>query len=332
MRINPLSPGYRPTNVPRGKEHKLGERVEQEVRSYFEDLAEEFEDIHKGVFFTPHPLVAYAYGADRQKIGYNNDFDIYDIEDPVALVGVKLKQDEYMDTDALVTAMNILDVAQKTLRRADDPDDIDDEDLMQDYGRSAFYSFGDLDGIRSIGGDVGTRPDGASFLIAVRDMVELLEEKGIPPEENPVDFPEEVRQQAVDWAKDLIPQSRVLQDVEEEEILAVVVMKPILGPETKDLGPEVIDPTHTFEDQGEVYDMSISDFDDWLIHPDQSFVVLQRAPLKEIPLWHGTTLSAVREAYPGLIPPDKAQEALEAASSYDLEALRAEYEEEEDDE
>jgi hypothetical protein len=331
MRINPLSPGYRPANIRRGKEHKLGSLTEKSVRDYFGDLGDEFDDIHKGVFFTPHPLVAYAYASDRQRIGYN-DMGFDDVEDPPVFVGVKLQQPEYMDTDAMVTAQNILYVAQKQIRRSEDPEDeIDDFELLSDYARQDSYSLDEETGVGSLGGDVGTRPDGGKLLSALHDMVNYLDNNEIPPEVEPVDMSKEVRQYAIDLAKDIIPQSRVLQDVSEAEIMAVLVIKPIVGPDTKDLGPEVRDPTHHFEEWGELNEMTISDFDDWLLHPDQSFVVLQRAPLREIPLWHGTTLSAVREAYPGLIPPDKALEALEEASSYDLEAMRAEFEDEEDD-
>ena len=328
MKVNPLSPGYRPEKVPRGKEHKLESRVEDEVRRYFSDLGDEFDDIHKGVFFTPHPVVAYAYAWDRQTIGMN-DFGSDDVEDPPVLVGVKLKQPEYMDTDAMVTAKNILDLAQKEIRRAEDPDDIDDFELVEDYARSSGFSLEDVP-LSQLGGDIGNRPEGGDLVRAVHQMVERLEEEDIPPEEEPVDFPEDIRQYALDLAKEIIPQSRVLQDVNEEEIMAVLVMRPIMGEETKELGPEVQDPMNTFSEWEDLNDMSISDFDDWLTHPDQSLAVIQRAPLNEIPLWHGTALSYVREAYPGLIPLDRTEEILDAASTYDQEAMRAEYEEDDE--
>lgn len=323
---NPLSPT---PPLPSGRTHRLGEAHIQPIRDLFGDLDEGFDDIHRGVFLTDLPIVAYAYAEDRRETG-ENAFGLPDVVNPPVLIGLRIpEEDEHIDTDAMVTAMNLLDVAQQL--RLDDHAFYEEleqvEDLIRDHSRSEYYSLTD-ESLSSIGGDYGNRPNPYEFYEAVKQIAEALDQADISAAEELVDLPENIRELALKKAAELIPQSRLLREVHEDEVARIVVVPPfptmanIFGEEsefpTRD--PGLDDPGVPADEIGQV--------SNWLL--DEGTIIYESG--KKPNRWHGTSLGIARRAFPRIVTFEVVNNGVRAGSAYDLDALEAEYEDEDEDE
>lgn len=323
MRRNPLSPT---PPVPAGKKlHRLGTATEEKLRTLFGDLGDEFEELHRGVFLSPFPIVAYAYAAARIETG-ENDFGFNDVVDPPCLIGVALQEPEYIDTDAVSVAKDLLYVASK-YELEEEPEDYD---VVSDYCRSPFLDLSEPSSIYTVGGDIGNRPDAVAFYRAALDLQEFWRQH-ISDDEDPSDIyeaPRVVREKALQLSASIVPQSRILSELPPEQVVQICVIHPMTWNE--EMGDALVDPMDSVED-GEPLTEAIPSLNRFLLQNSHD---VYRAPSREKPTrWHGTSLSIARKAYPELISPAAYHEGLRAGSTYSPYAWQEweDFEDEEED-
>lgn len=314
MKNNPLSPT---PPMPKGKLHRTGEPHALKLRELFGHLDSGFDDIHRGVFIADKPIVSYAYAIARRGVG-ENDYGLPDVVDPPVLIGLKIDpSEEFIDTDAMTTAHDILKAAQ-TLRLENMDEDLEPEDLedfLRDYSRSEFFDMSETS-LGALGGEVGNRPDSSEFYLKVQEMIKLLRAEDILPAEELTELPDEILEEALKSAAKIIPQSRLLREVTSKEVVQIFVVPPFsTGDEAE------------FPERELPFDQLTSDEVDvansWLM--SQSTEIYQRSKTKAN-RWHGTSLSIARKAFPKLITPQVFAEGVRAGSAYDLDELEQEQE------
>lgn len=321
-RRNPLL--ARPPVAP-GVAHRLGSAAAAEVQDFFAYVDDNVEDLYEGVHVTPHPIVATAYAMPRRKLDYN-DFSLLDVVDPPVLIGFKLDGEEALDADGYVTAMHLDKTASKLIDDDVTPQDIDDDDedgdlaedyYLTDYAWGPFWDFEPYFGIAYPGGMFGNLPAYGAFINALKDHMEAIASGEFDNEE--------LLRQALRRAHAIVPQSRIMRDVAEDEVAAVLVLAPYMPNEDSPEFDETASPPfvglEAFEgmEEPEQFDRQLLN-DGTVIYGDAD----------EANRWHGTSLSIARKALPDIFTPALVEKAVEAGSAYDLEELAEEYEDEED--
>jgi hypothetical protein len=184
--------------------HRLGTATEASLRRIFGDLGDEYDDLHRGVFVTEFPIVAYAYAANRSEFG-ENEFGLADVSDPPVLIGFDLKEQEYIDTDAIVTAAELLKTVMLPEFLELDEDDTDGiNDLFSDHARQDFYDL--MDGseiIKSIGGDIGNRASIFDLYRAALELQEFIVKQGGTDTNDVNELPSVIREKALKLARRL---------------------------------------------------------------------------------------------------------------------------------
>jgi hypothetical protein len=327
MRKNPLL--VAPPKPATGRLHRLGQRYTDEIRGVFGDLSEDFDDIHKGVFFSPSPVVAYTYAAERQDIS-ENDYGLKDVVNPPVLIGIRSSGDEQIDTDALRVALQLLQSVIDYNPEGDpgDVDELEDDSFLEVQARARGYDLLE-EGLTGVGGTVGNYPDLAEAADAVRRLYKLVQSEGEWDVKDPADFSEDVRQAALDEAKGLLPQVRLLREVDSDEVCEIRVVHALESAgniATEYLGPNRVIPTESLDVYGSLDEGAIEAFDEFLLQ--NSTAVYETGDTPE--LWHGTSLKIAQKAFPDLITHEKFWEGVALGSSYDLEELQREMEEEEE--
>ena len=133
----------------------------------------------------------------------------------------------------------------------------------------------------------------------------------------------ELKKNALELAHDILPQGRVLRDVGEDEVAAVVV-----------LAPYVVSEEHRwFEEMPSPPFASIKHFEECTEPSQFDSLILEEGTTiygdpYEANRWHGTSLSIAQKALPGILTPDKVEEALDVGSAYGSELPEEEDEDE----
>jgi hypothetical protein len=305
MRRNPLSPT---PPRPKGVIHRLGSSWEEKLRTLFGDLGPEFDDIHRGVFLTEYPVVAYAYAADRSLSG-ENDFGVEDVIDPPVLIGFNLQEEEYIDTDAMVTAQNLLEVAWNW-----ELDEVDDEDLgdvFSEYSRSQYFdTMHEPRAVVAAGGDIGNRPDARAFFEAAKELQEALRRRDDDAEDI-YELSPEYRTLALKLAGEIVPQSRVLTEISGDQVACILVVHPMTWNE--EMGSALVDPEDELE-SGPLTDM-IPALNRFILRHAVDVYPSGIRP-STVKQWHGTSLSVARAAYPELISREQYHAAVKEGSTY----------------
>jgi hypothetical protein len=311
VRDNPLL-ALPPT--PAGRAHRLGELVEAEVLDFFDYPAD--ENLYEGVHVTKHPIVASAYALARRQLDYD-DYGRFDVVDPAVLIGLRVEDptDMLADADVLTTGKAIYDVALRAVDQDLDPEDLNDEETaedlwLSDYSWGPSWAFESYLGLQYAGGDFGNRPAYDDFVEAVQTLMKAA-----------LDGKQRyaLRAMAKKLALKIVPQSRLLYDVEEDQVAAVVVLAPYKPSEDDPYYEETVGfiPLDDFE-----YLETPEAFDDVLL-ADAATVV---GDVDDVDQWHGTSLSIAAKAFPDLFPPNVLEEALEAGRVHE----EPEYDEDEE--
>lgn len=321
-RRNPLA--ARPPSPRHGREHRLGVLVAESVQRQFAHVDDNVHDLYYGVHVTKHPIVATAYALDRRKLNYN-DFALIDVVDPPVLIGLRVDEsEEHIDADGYVKAQDILRVARDLIQSGHDPDevegDVDLYDEWHDYSRSGYFADDVLDyGPGYVGGSIGNYPDAGDFARAVACAMRAIEEQVSE---------DDLLRLALRLAASIVPQSRVMRDLDEDDVVAVIVLAPYaLGGEED--GEE--------DAKGEPFTClgrfarleTVEEYDQAILADAEVLYGDPRAADR----WHGTSLSAAAEALPGILTHALVEEGKRLGSPYDhdaLEAAREEYLEEEE--
>ena len=321
LRNNPLL--AEPPVAP-GKAHRLGSMAEAGVQDFFADVDESVENLYEGVHVTPHPIVATAYAMARRKNDYN-DYGLYDVVDPPVLVGFKLDGEEALDADGYVTAKDLHELARQLIAdevTTEDFEDDHDGELQEQYDLAGytwgpFFEFEPYFGIAYPGGRFGNQPAYDAFVSALLEHMNAISSGDYSEEE--------LRKQALKRAYEIVPQSRIMRDVFEEEVAAVLVLPPYIPAEDDAAFEEA--PSPPFQDLAAFEGMETpEEFDEELL--EDGTVVYGDA--SKANRWHGTSLSIARKALPDIFTPVVVNEAMEAGSAYDLEELEEESDEEEE--
>jgi len=312
MRRNPLL--RKPPKA--GREHRLGSLTEREVTNLFSAVDPAAKNIYEGVHITPHPIVATAYAMNRRRVAYN-DYGLLDVVNPPVLIGFRRMEGEELDADGYVTAKAILDMAEQL-----EKDGVDEEGLQELTEEGALedeYSFGDYAwqaqpfepyfGIQYPGGTFGNKAEYNAFFEAVEAQLAYQSDH----RHNEYDL----FRHALTLAEEIVPQSRILRDIYEDEIAAIVVLAPYIdGEDSRD--EEMMSPP--FESLDAFEDMEQpEDFNRQILN--DATVIYGR--LEDVDSWHGTSLSIAAEALPDILDFERKQDALEAGSVYSAEELEA---------
>ncbi len=335
MKNNPLSPT--PPDPKQGRKHRVGSRTDEGLRELFGHLGEEFDDIHRGVFVTDHPIVAYAYAWARLGDG-DNDFGQEDVVDPPVLIGLNLPlEEEYIDTDAMVTAQELLNMAQ-LIQQEEEEDDEDEESEALEFAsgvtRDESYSLEDMYGLSGIGGLIGNFANKMQFYRAAKELSLMLEEQGVPAKEELVELPDGILEKALDKAASLIPQSRLLREVHGDEVVTIIVLPPIRDDlynkyQLKEY--PLVDPSEEIDTYGELDDAGIGMFNEYLLDQGSVLYMDPKGAMQDVNRWHGTSLSVAREAFPDIVTFARFHQGQQQGSAYDWDELEAEREDEEED-
>jgi hypothetical protein len=328
MKNNPLSPT--PPSPKEGRLHRLGSVTARRVRELFGHLSPQFDDVHRGVFFANNPVVAYTYAASRRGVG-ENDWGLTDVVDPPVLIGAFIPPDqEFYDTDAMVTAQELLVVGQ--MIQEEDAGERDNEeiyDYVKDMSRSEYYSFMYL-GLQSLGGDIGNRANAKDVYKAAKKIAIMLVALDIPTHANITEFPDRVLEVALEEASKIVPQSRLIREVHEDEVIALIVMPPIAEPDEEQEFPQE-NPDDFLEESGELDADAIRKFDKYILDTGHVLYIKPGAAMRDINRWHGTTLNVAREAFPDIVTYARFHEGQQFGSAYDWDELEREREELDDE-
>jgi len=309
MRRNPLS--RKPPKW--GQQHRLGSITEREIKDLFRFVDPEVLSPYEGVHVTPHPIVATAYAMNRRRVAYN-DYELLDVVNPPVLVGLRLEGAETLDADGYVTAKNILKVTEQFEKDGVDVDEFMD---LVEHGELEYFSdysyeeepFDPSFGLQYSGGKFGNIPEYRAFVEAVKAQLIYQED----PSNNEYDL----LRHALMLAQNIVPQSRILRDIYQDEVVAVLVLAPYQdGEESRD--DEMTSPPFESLDAFEGMDQP-EDFDSQLL----AYATVLYGDPRKANRWHGTSLSIAAEALPEIFSPEKVQEALEAGSAYSKEDLEA---------
>jgi len=304
----------------------------------FGHLSSDFDDLHKGVFVSPKPLVAYSYASSRQVVG-DNEYGVPDVLDPPVLIGLNIPEDELLiDTDGVTTAMNLLKFTRELVASGESWEDLEDlewgEVDVSDYSRMSYYDMSEF-GPAFVGGDVGNRPSSADFLEAIQELVGYLQAEQVDTQTEIQEYPEEALNKALELAKGIIPQFRILREVDEDAVEEIIVLPPIMEPS----GKTAEYPTTAVTDYYEfLEEEGVDQLNDLLT--EEIGKRIHGLGTSDQLYWHGTSLSIARMAFPSLFEDSvDYADAVRKGSAYDLELMELEYgereeeeEEEEDDE
>jgi len=308
MRKNPL---LQKPPVPSGRGHRLGSMTERSVRDLFRYVDPAVLDLYEGVHVTPHPIVAAAYALNRRRIAYN-DLGMDDVIIPPVLIGLRVSGPEHLDADGYVTAKAIEDFAEQLEKDGvtsdDERFDYELAELEEDYSfgdntRPEFFEFDPDMGLAHPGGEFGNRADYADFVSAVRQQLAFRED----PSNNEYDLLRNV----LKLAQKIIPQSRIIRDVFEDEVAAIIVLAPYV-PSRDDRNYEDM-PSPPFESLDAFEGMSTPEAFDRQLLTDAT--VIYGDPRKAN-RWHGTNLVTAAEALPSILTRKLVMEAERAGSAY----------------
>lgn len=305
MRNNPLL--RKPPK--HGREHRLGSAIAREVINKFSAVDPAVKNIYEGVHITVHPIVAAAYAMNRRRLAYNDD-NLLDVVNPPILIGFRrINGPEALDADGYVTAKNILDVAEQL-----EKDGVDEEGLQElaeagdlDYEYFEDYAwqvepFDTYFGIQYPGGKFGNEPEDVAFFEAVKAQLAYQSDH----RHNEYDL----FRHALALTKKIVPQSRILRDIYEDEVAVIVVLAPYLdGVESRDA--EMYSPPFESLDAFEGMEQP-EEFNQQILN-DATVIY---GSLEDVDSWHGTSLSIAAEALPNILNFERNRAALEAGSVY----------------
>jgi hypothetical protein len=201
------------------------------------------------------------------------------------------------------------------------------QELAEEGALEDEYSFGDYAwqeqpfelyfGIEYPGGTFGNQPEYGAFLEAV--------EAQLAYQSDHLHNEYDLFRHALALAKEIVPQSRILRDIYEDEIAAIVVLAPYIdGEDSRDA--EMMSPP--FESLDAFEDMEQPEEFNRQILNDATVIY---GSLEDVDSWHGTSLSIAAEALPDILNFERKQAALEAGSVYSAEELEAYAEESDED-
>lgn len=318
MRRNPLlSKPPVPTGYGKGHRHRLGSMTEESVTKLFYDSDPMVRNMYEGVHITPHPIVASAYALNRRELDYN-DYGYLDIVNPPVLIGLTIKNPEHLDADGYVVAKAIYDFGEQLFEDGvsseDDLFELEDDYSFGDYTWNNFY-FDPYLGLSYAGGTFGNQPEYGSFVRAVQEQLLLKKEHLVSDED--------LLENALALASEIVPQSRVLRDIYEDEIAAIVVLPPYVPAEEDSQHEEM--PSPPFLDLSGFEQLETpEEFDRALL--EDSFVIY--GDVSKAKTWHGTSLTTAATALPAILTPELQEKAIEAGAAYTL----SDFEELEDEE
>jgi hypothetical protein len=308
---------------PKTKLHRMGELASRRVLDYFE-----LDDLYTGVHVTPHAFVALTYAIDRQVLGFN-DYDMLDIVSPGVIVGIVPKDGNYgeLDADAYSTAQEFAELMQAIIvdnvrqgllleSVADILEVLENyEDEIVDLLGSS--NLGELEyfGIGYGGGDIGNR--------ANPEIVRELLPKAILAVIEGADL----RKTAMRLAMRAVPQTRIMRDIYDTEIVHIVIPAPYkLSAENPSY-----DTTPYFYGIEEYVEASEDEINidrlNYLTLRDGTTIYKKPHDPSKV-AWHGSGLEEMSAALPNLLTAELQQQAREAGSALDEDELREEFEDE----
>ena len=132
-------------------------------------------------------------------------------------------------------------------------------------------------------------------------------------------------------AQHIIPQSRLLREVHENELIAIIVLPPLREEGVEDTMEELSeDPMDFLGGSGDLDGLAIRTFDRYLLDTGHVLYIQPGSSMREINRWHGTSLSIAKKAFPDVVSPALYWTGVEYGSAYDLDELEREYEDQEE--
>ena len=328
-------------------------RIESVFTGYLPD--EEMVDLYKGTHTSPSPFVAIAYALKRMLVDVDYEFDeeleeakvVLDFDEDIPiLIGIDTGQDKLLDVDALTYAHGLvhdLDVLYDTVverfeeYESEDfesfeeflysDDDYINENIYEASEEMSHSSFWDdhveMVGIAGIAGDIGNRPHPAQVFSDLKELIALRYE----------DAEEwEIVEKSLMLAKKAVPQSRFMEDIEEDEVAVVLVVPPYKrGTESRDYDEDedkyLVEPVAFNHLMGSADEVDVDLFDRVLLeeikekagvlylNPDIS---LEEA-LNDFDLeWHGTSFRIGKKAFPELLGSSKMEQKAQELARKDF--------------